>query len=338
MRNIYFVITALIIFFSLFLYLSFYTSGGDYKEKEIFVVESGQGIFDISQSLEEKGFVSCKYLFTAYVVLKGERGSLKTGIYEISPGMSISQIADKLVAGEIKEISITIVEGWNLNDIANYLENKGYGDKEEFYRLAGEPPRYKDGEVYPQKRGELEKEFSFLEEKPDNLSLEGYLFPDTYIVAANAQMDDILRLLLANFEKKAVKEIGEDDIFEIITIASLIEKEVIVYEDKRLVSGIIRNRLEIGMPLQIDATITYLTGRRSVSIPILETRIDSPYNTYVNSGLPIGPISNPGIESIKAAMYPKENDYFYYLSKPTGETVFSRTLEEHNYAKNKYLR
>ncbi len=170
------------------------------------------------------------------------------------------------------------------------------------------------------------------------MPLEGYLFPDTYAVAAGAQMDDILKLFLANFKKKAVEEIGEEDIFETITIASLIEKEVISYEDKRLVSGIMRNRLKIGMPLQIDATITYLTGRRSVNIPILETRIKSPYNTYVNTGLPIGPISNPGIDSIRAAMDPKENDYFYYLSKPTGETVFSRTLEEHNYAKNKYLR
>ncbi len=332
------IISVIILFIGIFLYLGFYGVTEDDKEKVIFIIEEGQGVLEISQNLEKKGVIGSRYFFSTYVFLKGERASLKTGVYEISSGMSVSQIADKLISGKIKRNTITIVEGWNLNDIANYLEREGYGSKEEFYRLAGTPPRYVDGKVKEQKAGEIKEDFSFLEEVPDNLPLEGYLFPDTYIVNANAEIEDIIKVLLRNFENRVAKEVDEENIFEIIILASLIEKEVRTYEDKRLVSGIMRNRLEAGMPLQIDATITYLTGKRSVSVSILETRINSPYNTYVNLTLPLGPISNPGMESIRAAMNPKKSDYYYYLSKPTGETVFSRTLEEHNYAKNKYLR
>ncbi len=150
--------------------------------------------------------------------------------------------------------------------------------------------------------------------------------------------------MLANFNNKlnanlkSEIEKQEKSFFDIITIASLIEKEVREYKDKRLVSGIIRKRLEIGMPLQVDATISYITGRRTTEISIAETKIDSPYNTYKYRGLPITPICNPGIESIKAALYPKESDYLYYLSKPDGETVFSRNHQEHIAAKNRYLR
>ncbi len=123
MRNL--IIIAIVLFSLLFLYLGFYTSPKDYGEKEIFVVESGDGIFDISRKLEEKELVSCRYLFAAYVILRGERRDLKTGIYDMHSGMSISQVTEKLVAGKVKEDFITIVEGWNLNDIAKYLEEKG---------------------------------------------------------------------------------------------------------------------------------------------------------------------------------------------------------------------
>jgi len=123
-----------------------------------------------------------------------------------------------------------------------------------------------------------------------------------------------------------------------VIMASLIEREVREWTDKRLVVGLIERRLSIGMPLQIDATITYLTGRASTAITISETRIDSPYNTYLHPGLPIGPICHPGRLSFQAVMDPKESDYLFYLSTPESKTIFSRTLEEHNRAKAQYLR
>ena len=130
----------------------------------------------------------------------------------------------------------------------------------------------------------------------------------------------------------------EKTIFEIITMASLLEKEVKAFEDKKLVSGILWKRLENKMPLQVDATITYITGKKSSKVSLDETKIDSPYNTYKYKGLPPGPISNPGLESIVAAIYPKKLDYLYYLSTPEGETIFSKTFEEHKRAKEQYFK
>lgn len=121
-------------------------------------------------------------------------------------------------------------------------------------------------------------------------------------------------------------------------MASLVEKEVKTLEDKKLVSGVLWKRLENGMPLQVDATISYITGKKNAKILIADTQIDSPYNTYKYRGLPLGPISNPGLDSIVAALYPQESSYWYYLSTPEGQTIFSRTLDEHNQARAKYLK
>ena len=187
-------------------------------------------------------------------------------------------------------------------------------------------------------------DFSFLSDKPKNLSLEGYLFPDTYEVKKGAGSEDIIKKILNNFDKKLNSDLRTEiknqgkSIFEIITIASLIEKEVRTFEDKKLVSGVLWKRLESNMPLQVDATIAYITEKKTTKVLKTDTQIDSLYNAYKYSGLPLGPICNPGIESIKAAIYPENSEYWYYLSTPEGETIFSRTLEEHNIAKAKYLK
>ncbi len=118
----------------------------------------------------------------------------------------------------------------------------------------------------------------------------------------------------------------------------MLEREVKSFEDKKLVSGILWKRLEKGIPLQVDATITYISGKKTTQIPLEDLQIDSPYNTYKYKGLPLGPISNPGLDSILAAIYPQKNDFWYYLSTPEGKTIFSKTLQEHNLAKTKYLK
>ena len=150
--------------------------------------------------------------------------------------------------------------------------------------------------------------------------------------------------MLDNFDKKVTSDIRREierqkkTLFEIITMASLIEKEVRTEEDRSVVSGILWKRLSIGMALQVDATIVYITGKNTTRISSEETKINSPYNTYRRPGLPPGPIANPGLSAIHAAIYPKESPYLYYLSTPDGNTIFSRTLEEHNKAKSRYLR
>jgi UPF0755 protein len=155
----------------------------------------------------------------------------------------------------------------------------------------------------------------------------------------NSSCRDIVLKMLSNFKEKIDNtSIKGKTIFEIINMASLIEKEVRTFEDKKIVSGILWKRLEIGMPLQVDATIAYITKKKTTRISLEELKIDSPYNTYLYKGLPLGPISNPGLSSIVASINPEKSDFLFYLSTLEGETVFSRNLTEHNIAKQKYLK
>jgi UPF0755 protein len=329
----------LLFLFSLlvFFYWGIYLPKNNIDEDKIFIVRAGDSLSFVAKKLEEEKIIKKDYFFITYGLLTKKGRELKPGSYKFSSTMNVSEILEKIASGG--EERLTIIEGWNLREVAIHLEEKGYGTKEEFYHLAGAPPFY-DGE----KLIESQKANIVFIEEQKNLSLEGFLFPDTYFISPGTPMEEIIATFLSNFEDKINKEIEEmiekegTTLFETIIIASLLEKEVTSFEDKQIVSGIIRRRLEKGMRLQLDATVTYLTGRKSVQIPITETRIRSSYNTYVYDGLPVGPICNPGIESIKAALLPKETDYLYYLSKPTGETVFNRTFDEHVVAKNKYLK
>ena len=174
-------------------------------------------------------------------------------------------------------------------------------------------------------------------------SKEGFLFPDTYLVDYGASLDEIISQIESNFDSKldpyleAIQEKGLS-LEEIITMASLIEKEVQTKEDKEMVSGIFWKRVKAGVPLQSCASIAYIKGVPQWRYSFEDTRIESPYNTYLYYGLPPGPISNPGLDSIEAAIYPKDSLYWYYLSTLEGETIYSRTLDEHNAATAKYLR
>ncbi len=214
-----------------------------------------------------------------------------------------------------------------------YLEEKGL-KKDEFLKLS---------------KKDFSDSFDFLKDKPKDLSLEGYIFPDTYYInkqniTNSGQLEYLIKIFLENFKKKLTSEMREEinrqekTIFKIIIMASMIEKEVKIPEDKKIVSGILWKRLENNIPLQVDATISYITGKKGINISIDDTKIDSPYNTYKYRGLPLGPISNPGLESIIAAIYPETSAFWYYLSTPDGTTIFSKTLEEHNIAKQKYLK
>ena len=169
------------------------------------------------------------------------------------------------------------------------------------------------------------------------------MFPQTYFFDPQMDRFKVAELFLKNFGENLSQDLRDEiqsqgkSIFKIAIMASLLEKEAKAKEEKELVSGILWKRLEIKMPLQVDATIVYITGKRTTRISIAETKIDSPYNTYKYLGLPLGPISNPGLESILAAVYPKDKGNWYYLSTPEGQIIFSKTLEEHNIAKAKYL-
>jgi len=248
--------------------------------------------------------------------LSGDFRSLQAGEYLINPSFNVKEIAQKISRGDtLKEREVTIVEGWNLKDIAEYFEKEEIFSSEEII------------------------------EKSNNFEFsEGYFFPDTYRIGRNDSVEDVFNRMLLNFEKKVVQGLGEEierqerPLSDIIKMASMIEREVVDFEEKRIVSGILWKRRENNMLLQVDATINYITGRKGFGITKEEKKIDSPFNTYKYLGLPEGPICNPGLESIKAALDPKESVFWYYLSTPEGEAIFSRTLEEHNVNKNKYLK
>ncbi len=319
------------------------------EEEIIFIIKEGEGLRTIARNLQNENLIKWAPLFTTYTVLGGMAIDLKAGEYTLSQAMNIPQIAEKFFRGEVIKKKITIIEGWDLRDIGFYFERMGMFQAEEVWELIGFPavdylkaidlPRLKD----------FSDDFDFLKDKPKNLGLEGYLFPDTYEIKKGVFLEEIVEKMLDNFNRRLTAELKEEiknqgkTIFEIVTMASLIEKEVRTLEDKKIVSGILWKRLETNFPLQVDATIAYVLGRRSWTFEemrreVAQAReIDSPYNTYKYLGLPLGPIANPGLESIMAAVYPKHSEYWYYLSTPQGETIFSRTFEEHVWAKRKYL-
>jgi UPF0755 protein len=271
------------------------------KEK-IFSIEKGQGLFEIGKNLEKEGLIKSKIFFDFYVILIRKEKNLQAGKYFLSSSMNIPQIAQKIISGDIAKVKVTIPEGFTVKEIEEMLSIK----------LPGE-------------------------------NLEGYLFPDTYYFPIDVSGEEVVKIMRENFEKKIspykeeIEKSGRS-LQEIITMASLLEKEVKTKEEKEIVAGILWKRLKAGIPLQVDATITYITGKKTTKIPKEDLQIDSPYNTYKYKGLPPGPICNPGLESILAALYPKESEYWYYLSTPDGKTLFFKTLEEHNLAKAKYLK
>ena len=286
----------------IFIYQGIYFPESFKQEREkLFLIERGENLFQIAENLEKEGLIKNKFLFDLYIFIKGAQRKLQAGEYFLSPSESIARIAGKIISGDIAKVVVTIPEGFTVKQIEEKLNLK----------LPGE-------------------------------NLEGFLFPDTYYLPVDVTPEKVVEIMTTNFDKKMApfKEEIEGQgktIFEIVIMASLLEKEVKTFEDKELVSGILWKRLKNNIPLQVDATISYITGKQTTRISREETQIDSPYNTYKYLGLPIGPICNPGIDSIKAAIYPKNSQYWYYLSTSEGKTIFSETLEEHNLAKAKYL-
>jgi len=291
-------------FFVIFLWWEIYLPVNYFfREEKIFLIKKGESLFQIAENLEKEGLIKNKFLFDLYIFIKGAQRKLQAGEYSLTSSESINRIAEKIISGYIAKIVVTIPEGWTQKQIEEMIRLK----------LPGE-------------------------------NLEGFLFPDTYQFPLRVSGEEVVKKMRDNFDKKLTPDLKKEiqrqgkTISEIITMASLIEKEVSKNEDKELVSGILWKRLKNNIPLQVDATITYITGKRTTKISKEETQIDSPYNTYKYLGFPPGPICNPGIDSIKAAIYPKNSEYWYYLSTPEGKTIFSKTLEEHNIAKEKYLR
>lgn len=298
------------------------------KEVEFEILE-GERITRIAEDLKSKNLIRNKWVFVVYAKLSGDGAKLKAGEYILSPSMNVPEIIGIFVEGKIDQIKITIPEGLTLNEIADLLEKSGLTSKEDFLDVVTQ----------------TDFSYSFLSDKPKDMNLEGYLFPDTYFFYPDASAKDIVERMLDNFKEKVTSDIlnkGKEqglDYHEILTLASIVEKEVSKDEDRKIVAGVFYKRLAAGMPLESDATVNYIT-KKDLAQPTLEdTRKASPYNTYLNKGLPPGPICNPGLSAILAVSDPESSDYWYYLNdQKTGQTIFSKTYEEHLENKDKYLR
>lgn len=331
LSNLLFILLAIVAIIFIFSnYLVFHRS--DNKQVKIFAVEKNQGISEIADNLKSQGFIGSKFVFEGYVIVRGFSRRLQAGKYELSAGMSIKDIAYILAFGNAlsQEKTITVIEGWDNKEIAAYLDGQGIASRDIF--------------LAETKNYQTIANFDFLDDKPGSASLEGYLFPDTYRIGPRENADNIIEKMLNNFSGKLTEKMKEDmraqhkTIFEVVTIASILEKEVANPEDRKMVADIFYKRLKAGMPLQADSTVNYITGGTSKSVSLKDTKINSPYNTYKYRGLPPGPICNPGLSAIEATIYPTPNNYWYFLSADDGRTIFSKTLEKHNINKRKWLK
>lgn len=337
------VIAGILVFF----FLIFYSSHRGAKIEEIsFEIKRGDGVREIALHLKNVGVIRSTIYFYLYAFFSGANDSLQAGTYLLDRRMSTGKIISKFRRGDtiFTDIELTIIPGWTLKDIAQNLEFLGLFQAEELEELLGFPGvDYKTEKTMP-KPYDFSSQFSFLVDKPKNVGYEGYLYPDTYRMAKDSSLKSVVEKILANFDIKFAEDLRAEikkqkkSIFDIVRMASIIEKEVRTYEDKRVVSGILWKRIKAGMPLQVDATLNYVLYKTSKQLTVGDLKIQSPYNTYVNLGLPFTPVSNPGIKSIRAAIYPENSDYWYYLSADDGRTIFSRDFEEHKAAKAKYLK
>ncbi len=310
-----------------FLYLSSVAkySHGISREEQRFEVKPGENVFSLSQRLEDDGLIASRYAFLWHLTLEGKTRGLVAGTYGLSGTLSIADIALMITEGKTlpRDIRITFPEGWNIKQMAERLTANGLPGAD-FLALA------------QKSKPERRQRFDFFSDAPNTASLEGFLFPDTYFFYPDASADDIIGKMLENFGRKiaadfrAAAEAQARSLYDIVTLASIVENEVRSEADRKMVADLFLRRLAVGQPLQSDATVKYILGKDKIQHTFEETRTESPYNTYIHAGLPPGPIGNPGLVSLRAALFPQSNPYFYFLSDPeTGQTVFSFTYEEH---------
>jgi len=291
-------------------------------------IPSGAGTGRIAEILAENGLIKNPTVFKLKTKLKEYDGRYQAGHYSLSPGMSMDEIMELLLSGKADTVRFTIPEGYDIKRIAEKLSAEGLIDTDEFMN-------------------EIENgvfDYDFLADAPPGPArLEGFLFPDTYEIFANADEHDIIDKMLYQFSKvfteeyeARAKELGMS-VREVITMASIVEREAQVSEDRPVIASVFYNRLKIGMPLQSCATVQYVLGEQKPVLSIEDTRIESPYNTYLIKGLPPGPIASPGADSIKAALYPADTEYLFFVAKGDGSHAFSVTYEQFLRDKAKYI-
>ena len=293
------------------------------SERVAFIISKGSSIDTIADSLLGKGLINDKQLFILWLTTLNQDREIKAGYYEIPKGLTYAQLIAFLSHALPKEISVTLIEGWRIEEIAEELRNKINIDKTKFIRLANDS-------LFIHQLGLNEG------------SLEGYLLPDTYNFYWGVNEKTILKYLVNKCLEIFTDEIRTHiaqyhmDIHQILTLASIIEGEAVFDEERIIISSVYHNRLNRRIKLQADPTIQYILQGPPRRLLLKDLEIDSPYNTYKYYGLPPGPISNPGKKSILAAIYPAKTDYIYFVAKGDGKHAFSTNVRQYLNAKEQF--
>lgn len=295
---------------------------------DVIRIPEGATARDIGMLLEEQGIIRRAEYFERFATLLGVQDKLKAGHYELSPGMNLLTVLAHLQRGEVATVRVTVPEGLNVREISALLADRGLVDRETFLELALHG-RDVVADLLP---------FPLPIE-----SLEGYLYPDTYFFPSYIGEEEIIRRMVVRFLQTAYPLIEEAERqgtarlspHELVTLASIVEKEAMVDRERPLIAGVFYNRLAVGQRLQSDPTVQYVMARPRARLYSQDLAIDSPYNTYRYGGLPPGPIASPGLRSIRAVLEPEDTPYMYFVARGDGTHVFSRTFQEHVQARRR---
>ncbi len=291
---------------------------GSFSKPLMIEITSGDSLRTISTEIKNAGVIRSADLLRLMISIEGGQNHIKAGVYEFDKPANVFSVAYRLSHQDYGHtpMKLTFPEGINSKDILNIIDSK-----------------------FP----DLKNSASYAPDRQSVLSKEGYLFPDTYFFPPNADIKVIVNRMSAEFKTKiqkyasVISASGYTEA-EIITMASILEEEVKTAEDKKMVADLLWRRIKNGMPLQVDSTLGYINGKKSADLTMEDLATDSLYNTYKNKGLPPGPISNPGLDSIEATLYPTPNDYTFFLTGDDGKTYFSKTYAEHLKFKRLYIR
>lgn len=301
-------------------------------------IDNGSSTGEIGNQLKEKGLIRNESIFKLKSRIGNYDGNYIAGTYKFNKAMSMKEMMDFIKEGKTAGKVFQVIEGKTIDKVAEQLEKEGIINKKEFY--------------YEVEHGDFDYKFmKYLPKGPTRL--EGFLFPNTYEVAENATAHQVVDIMLKGFDNTVTEEYYEEakkqgkTIFEVVTMASIVEREASKSEEKPKVASVIENRLKVDMPLQMDSIISYIKKEDKIRATYSDIEVDSAYNPYKNKGLPPGPICAPGIEAIDAALNPAETDYLYFVASPNldGTNVYSETYadflkdrEKFNKAYEKYIK
>ena len=312
------------------MFLEYRSDGHGVGETVTIEIEQGEGIWDIAGKLKEEGLIKYRAVFCLKAINMDATHKLRYGTFRLYKDAGLKALIEGLISGgaQKEQVMFTIIEGSTIEQIAKKLDSEGIFTEAEFLQAV-----------------EGDYEYWFLENLPEDApvyyKLQGFLYPDTYAIGEDMTAEDFVTILLNRFGEQFTTEMQDQmkaigkTVYEVVIEASIIEREAVKDSERETIAGVIKNRLEIGKRLEMCPTVLYpLTNGiyDKDNVTTKDTKLDSPYNTYANKGLPPGPIANPGLSSLKAAINPQEHDYFYYHTDPNkqdGSHIFTKTFAEH---------